>query len=467
MSINEKHQNTKSIFYLPVLDNFLVYSPLNGISALLNQLGLIELEKQLRAGAIDKDVSYSRICEMAYTINNSQISEVQRKTGKLNPDFLGIIPTRACNGACNYCDFGADIAPKTKMPYKRVIKIVDWYFQYMLELKRNVVDIHFFGGEPMLANDVLEVAVHRARMLGNDYNMIPYFEISTNGQYSWEKAQWLGNYFNTVVLSFDGLRDVQNIHRPLKRGKDSYENAFQTAKIISDSSAELNIRCCVSRVNIKQMEELVHFFCKHFHLSSLNFEIMCPSIRSDSEGLYPPDPVEFAIQFQKARTAAKIYNIDVVYASDISPHPQVTSCPVGKDTVIISPNGRISNCYLLPEKWHRVGLDFDYGFIKKSNNVQIDQSKVEAIRLKVDDKPRCTTCFCRWSCAGGCHVGNNYRSNSDGYNNFCKQTRLISAFSLLSDLGLENQIEMLFQSPKAIKSLTEQPSDLINDFKGL
>jgi uncharacterized protein len=448
-------------FIIPVNNSFLLYSPLINVMALINGSAVRELKDQMSLIQKNKGDKQSRFFGLAKDIHNGKTVFPMRKTGDVTPDFLGIIPTRSCNGACNYCDFGADKAPFEKMSYQLAAKAVDWYSGLIKSKQRDILEVHFFGGEPMMARDVIEVIVQRGRLLASEQNIIPYFEISTNGQYDFADAEFLGQYFNKVVLSLDGLKEVQDRHRPVKSGKSSFENAIETAKIISGSDAELCIRCCVSQINVLNMEEFTEWLCRDLRITAINFEILCETTFTTTANLFPPDPVEFAIHFQKSREIGNHYGVEVVYASNISGTPVVSSCPVGKDTAIVSPDGRLSNCYLLPERWINAGLDLDFGKININEDVLIEINKIEAIRKMVEDKPRCNNCFCQWSCAGGCHVGITNPGSSPEYDNFCIQTRLISAFTLLSDLGLNDKIEELIRSPESIKKLVSQVSDKI------
>jgi uncharacterized protein len=450
-------------FIIPVMGDYLIYSPLNGIYALVNRKALQELKSQKFPAKNDCGDPESKFHDLAKEILNNPVQSIKRKTGTLNPEFLGIIPTRSCNGACNYCDFGANEASSEKMSYQLAAKAVSWYAGILESHQRNLLEIHFFGGEPMMARDVIQVVVQKARSVAAEKNLIPWFEISTNGQYSSDHARFLGQYFNRVVLSLDGPEDIQSRHRPLKENRCSFKNACNTAEIISSSGAELCIRCCISQINIESMEEFTVWLCENFRLSGINFEILCPTVQTEAAGLFPPDPVDFAIHFQKSREIGESYGINVVYASDISGQPVVSSCPVGKDTAIISPDGRISSCYLMPERWQEAGLDLDFGIINSKREVQTNPDKMEAIRRMVENKPRCTHCFCKWSCAGGCHVGNTWPGCSLVYNDFCIQSRLISTFSLLSDLGLQNKVQELIQSPVELQKIARQISDNIYD----
>ncbi len=455
----------ENCFIIPVINDFIVYAPLVGISALVNRAGILELQEQIHLIKENKGKPESKLYDLAKDIIQSQIIHPVRKEGDLNPEFLGIIPTRSCNGACNYCDFGAAKATSKKMSYQLAAEVVNWYVSILKQQNRNIFEIHFFGGEPMIARDIIEVVNHRARLLATEENLITFFEISTNGQFGKADALFLGDYFDKVILSFDGFKEVQNKHRPLKGNKSSFENTVETAKIISKSNAQLCIRCCVSSENVQNMEEFTTWLCNNLKLTAINFEILCSSPQTNSFGLYPPDPVEFAIHFQKSREIAIEYGVDVVYASDISGQPLVSSCPVGKDTAIVTPDGKISNCYLMPEKWEDAGLELSFGNIKSNGDINLEQNKIEFIRNMVENKPRCENCFCQWSCAGGCHVGITYPGSSLNYDNFCIQTRLISTFSLLMNMGLDMKINELLLSPIALQKISAPLSDKLEALK--
>jgi uncharacterized protein len=451
-------------FIIKTGSDYIAYSPLVGINALINRKGVQELKKQLMSGVNGKGDPESKLFELAQNILQSPVQNPLRKSGNLNPEFLGVITTRSCNGACNYCDFGADKASTDRMTYQLAAKIVDWYAGLMISHKREFLEIHFFGGEPMMSRDVIEVIIHRARLVSMEQNLVPVFEISTNGQYSDGDAKFLGQYFNKVILSLDGFREAHNRHRPLKENRSSFENAVKTAKIISSLNADLCIRSCISQENIMYMEEFTKWLCNNLRLSAINFEILRSSSQTDSLQLFPPDPVEFAIHFQRSREIAESFNIEVVYASDIANKPVVSSCPVGLDTVIVKPDGTISNCYLLTERWQKAGLDLDFGILDCNGTATINNEKVNEIRRMVEDKPRCSRCFCKWSCAGGCHVGITYPGSGLEYDNFCIQTRIISTFTILTELGLQNKIDELIREPATLLDLAYQPTDRLDTF---
>jgi len=50
------------------------------------------------------------------------------------------------------------------------------------------------------------------------------------------------------------------------------------------------------------------------------------------------------------------------------------------------------------------------------------------------------------------------------YNDFCIQTRIITAYSLLCQLGFEQRAETLLQDRNAMETLALHPSDRLEDW---
>ena len=455
-------ENNQYIYLLPLNSRYLLYSPLTKTSALINRKAALEIRKILGYSIRSSDIP-EPLNNLITSIKNVKYHP-EKKKGKINPAFLGIIPTRQCNGACNYCDFEADNASNQIMTLRMAANAVDWYTGIVKKNKGTILKVHFFGGEPMVAMDVVETVVHRTRYNASSENLQSVLEISTNGQYSAEDAEFVGNYFTSVILSLDGFEDTQNTHRPLKNRKGSFSNAVSTGKIISDSQAQLGLRSCVSNKNVHQMAEIASWFCEEFKPFTINFEGMRETSGTMKKGLSSPDPFDFAVNLSKARKICESHCVPLVYATDITDYPGYSSCPVGKDTAIISPDGRISSCYLMPEKWERVNMHLDFGQIH-NNEIQINKENLNFIRKIISDKPGCSKCFCRWSCAGGCHISNTFPGAKEEYTDFCIQTRIISLCTLLSDLGMNDDVAELLDDRTIMKTLALQKSDLLLDMK--
>ena len=328
---------------------------------------------------------------------------------------------------------------------------------------RSTLDVHFFGGEPFSAPDVVDVAVHRTRAVAAEKGLLPNLEVATNGVYSEARARWVGDYFDTVVLSFDGFRAVQDRHRSAAGGRGSFDQVAGTARVLSASPADLCLRVCVARDNVEQLAETVRWFSEEFRPSSIDFETLQPTPESERAGLTPPDPYTFAAQFRKARRAACEHGVEPVYAAAVTTQPRISFCPVGNDALILHPDGRVSACYLLERDWQARGLDLNLGWLGAGGDMELPEEDVHRVRQLAADKPRCENCYCRWSCAGGCHVNHSFPGCVPAYDDFCIQTRLITACSLLDGLGLESMADELALDQAEMRRLALRPSDRLED----
>jgi len=338
---------------------------------------------------------------------------------------------------------------------------VTWYAHFLRQSEQQRMEIHFFGGEPFVARDVVETVIHRSRAMAARHNLEPHFEVSTNGVFEADYARFVGDYFHAVVLSFDGFQEIHDRHRPIDTLRGSFDAVRQSALLLSESPTELCLRCCVSSFNVEQLEEIADWFCREFQPAAINFEPLSANPQSQAAGLRPPDPYEFVQNYTQARKTVLNYGIKPVYAATEGDAMRTSFCPVGKDTLIVSPDGRISSCYLPQSIWREHGLDMDVGRIDQNGLVTIDQTAISRLRHLVTDKPRCTNCFCRWTCAGGCHVSHTYPGSSLHYEDFCIQTRLLTACKLLEEMGQEQVAESLLADKVAMETLALQTSDRI------
>jgi len=106
---------------------------------------------------------------------------------------------------------------------------------------------------------------------------------------------------------------------------------------------------------------------------------------------------------------------------------------VGSDALIVSPDGAVDACYLLQQDWR--GLDLRLGRLGEEG-FDLDAAAVQRVRdLRVEAKSLCRDCFCRWHCAGGCHVNHRADAPPGHYDRLCVQTRVVTLHRLLRQAG--------------------------------
>ena len=434
------------VYALPVAGRWLVYAPLHGRSALLSGAAMTQLRGEPRG----------LLAKLAEELAAPGEPQPQPRSGPLRPLFLGLVPTRACNLRCVYCAFGGGNAPGPAMPPELAVRAIDWMAGHVQALGLDRLDVHFFGGEPVLAEDLLDVAVHRVRFAAALRGLRPHLEISTNGVCSEQRARWLGDYFDAVVLSFDGWRETHDRCRPHANGRGSFDEVTRTARILGRTTVELCLRICVTAANVASLPAVVRAWCSDFRIDAIDFETLQPNRVSNDAGLESPDPYEFAAAYWEARRIAGEHGVTAVYSAwPAGGELRRSFCPVGKDAVIVMPDGRVSACYLDEAEWRRKGMDLVVGRFGAGDGLALDLPAVDRARRLGPDHAACAACFCRWTCAGGCHVNHRLPPSSTERDGFCAQTRLISAAGLLEMMGHAALAKAVIDDRPAAFSLVE------------
>jgi uncharacterized protein len=451
------------IFVLPVLDRCLVYAPLCNFAALVDRVAVERIRDGLRNA---KGTRIGSLAGIVDTLRSATRLAPLPRQGRLEPAFLGLITTRRCNLACEYCGFPTADEAGGAMDLRLAREAVAWYLDLVRQSGDQTAVIEFFGGEPFCAEEVIDFVFHFARLKAAEIGCTVRLGVVTNGTFSEERCRWAADSLDSVVLSLDGPVDIQDGYRHRKDGQGSFAVVARSAAILSEGAAEFSLRTCVTDETVDRMPEIAAWFCQDYRPASVCFEPVQLTPQSKAAGLSPPDPWAFAWNFIQAARILEAYEVKPVYAAADIAARQVSSCPVGRDVVIVSPDGAVSACYLLKRDWEAKGLDLCLG--KLGNGTpDLDVGALEAVRnLNVWNKPFCARCFCKWHCAGGCHVNHGLPDTPGAYDSVCIQTRVITLRNILKAMDCDNFASCLLDSPQALERAVWQVSDSLADFEG-
>jgi uncharacterized protein len=443
----------EDVYLAPVFDLWLLHAPLRRLSALVDQ----RTAARLARGRLDGDSGSWG--ELSRALAGDPPPAPGPTGSEPAPQFLGLVTTRSCNFACAYCAFGTDGARSRRMPASTAVAAIDWMARSAGRRGVDRLEVHLFGGEPTVAWEVLEAAVQGTRSAAARHGLMPYLEIATNGAVDPDRADFLGECFDTVVLSFDGLPELHDRYRPWRGGRPSSATVTRAARRLAESPAEVWLRCCVTEESVDRLDEITSRLCSELGARALTFETLQPTPQAAAAGLRPPDPLRFAAALWRARRRAEELGARLVYGPSLTGEPRRSSCPVGNDTLIVLPDGRVCACYLPAAEWRSRGLDLELGRLDEGGELELDREALRRLRRLVLHRPRCRACFCRWSCAGGCQVSHSPPGCPAAYDDFCHQTRAITACSLLDELGRPELADALAADGPALDRLARQPSD--------
>ncbi len=446
-----------SVYAVPILDRWLVHAPLHGVTALVNAAGIRSLRCSAPLSAS------SELDELAGALAEPSRPEPRPRTGPLRPEFLGLVPTRGCNLACSYCGFGARGSVSERMSFEVAVRAVDWYAAQPREDGQSPLAVHFFGGEPFQAPEVVEVAVHRARALAAASGRTARFEVATNGCFDDALRSFVADYFDTVVLSLDGPEAVHEKHRPSRTGLASFDVVAGNAAALAAAPLRLCLRACVTCETVGALPETTAWFCETFRPDAIVYETLQPTRESEQAGLRPPGPREFAVQCYRSFEVARQFGVTPVHSASTIHEIRHSPCPVGRDSAIVMPDGRVSACYLDEVDWEARGLDLYFGRVAGPAAIDFSADKIEAIRALTVDRSRCAGCLARWHCAGGCQVNHSYPGSATGYDDFCVQTRLLVILRLIESLGSGFPLASFLDDRAALDRVASRPSDRLTE----
>ncbi len=453
----------REIFLLPIRDKVLLHAPLHGLSAIINQSGAQRLRSAINSENPQLRASYQNLI----SVLSEEVKPPEPRSGALGiPRFLGLLPTRDCNMRCRYCDFPASQASPLPVMSRDLCKeTIDAYFALLEGNGIKQASIHFFGGEPFGAPEIVFFAAEYAREEARKLGFQLHLEASSNGLLEKRFAAWIAETFDCIVLSLDGKKPIQDNQRPAKGHKDAFQTIVETGKIISESPCNLILRSCVTQESLPVMLDSVEWMIENFIPETICLEPMSESDQSIRNHLHPPDPWQFAKKFIQTERYLRERDINCMLSTADLSLTTVSSCPVGYDALIVSPDGIINACYLLKSSWLRKGKDMHLGKIF-AGQFHISQENLDRVRsYELGNQSLCKNCFCRYHCAGGCHVNHPSEGYPGSYDEICIRTRLVTIGKLLLNAKQETILEEWLGDDQALEKSALWQNDRIEVFQ--
>lgn len=441
------------IYAIPVLEQWLVFSPRTWTVATVNRSAVAALARQAKER---NNILLDELQALWISLARNEPAIPPPGDG---PDKLVILPTRACNLRCVYCDFEATNAAPTILDPRLASRVVDDFAARLRARGERTLHVHFFGGEPLVAWFCTEAIVHYVRSLCARMEMVPWFELTTNGDFDPALIPFVGDYIDSAVVSLDGPESVHDYNRRSPAGDGTYARIAANIRRLSSYPVHLNLRTCITNRTMDAMVDIAAGFCREFDFEVLSFEMLAENECSRQAGLSAPDPFAFAAGALRAETLAAKKGVQVVHGPSELAGPRISSCPLGRGTWMLAPGGEIAACYLDPGRWKARGLDLMLGHVDAVAGVFVDRRKLDEVAALVRAKPRCTRCFCRSICAGGCHVDQTPPGCLLDYDLRCRAIRAITAGRLLRLLAGDAAVESLVNRRAALEAVANHPDD--------
>lgn len=344
----------------------------------------LELLKKNRI-IVDKNADSDYLLERRFLENQISFS-----TETLD---MVIAPTLACNFDCPYCF--EENRKSSKMNNETIDKLINFIKRHNLARK---LAITWFGGEPLLAFDVIKDVMFRIKN-ELDITLISH-SIITNGFYFTDKVIdfFKENHLNSIQISIDGKKER---HDTIKIQKGNQHGTYDTIIENIDNIVErlpqtnISIRVNVDKESVNEFTELYHHLTERWRNKRV---IIYPGILRinnkentglDSNALSQWETFELYYKLRKKN----------MLSGQISPccqyHKGCSATMI--NSYVIGPKGEIYKC------WNDVGNNqkiIGYIDVGKIDNAALFYRYMMGANIYEDSE--CVDCSLIPICAGKC-----------------------------------------------------------------
>ena len=323
---------------------------------------------------------------------------------------LTLVLTHACNLGCPYCYMGQKFGRRMSSDVGE--KSLLWAFNQLTPGSK--IQVGYFGGEPLMAWDLLQTFHLRAEELAREKQVKLVGTVTTNATLlTVERMQWLVEHGVVIAVSLDGIKEAHDITRPYVSGASSHAAVLHGLKIALASAPLTEVIAVVDPSNVKYMAQSAKY------ILDLGVKVLSLSLNHtahwDEETLavYERGMEQVGDEFERRFRAGEDIYIASIDAKIVGRLKQglkdCDRCSFGVGEISVAPSGNMYPCERL------VGEDKDPTWQIGHIDLGIDRKKIDRInrRRGVVD-PVCATCDIQDRCMNTCGCSNVFSSGDVG-----------------------------------------------------
>ncbi len=370
--------------------------------ALVTERAVLELNH----GAVSVQSAISEVAGLAPGgkpwRSGKQVAEI-----KISIKSLALNVSNACNLSCSYCYLGAMAASDTgggcrtenrtceTMSEEVAFRAIDLLIRE--SFGEPEISIIFFGGEPLLATDMLRPVVRYARERAAEVGRKIRFHMTTNGTLLTSiTAELLAELGIDVMVSMDGCEKDHDANRRFRNGKGSYADIVHNLTELPPGF-NVGVRATVTESSEPLTELVAHLAGLGFstvHLAPVSGPSMsrefAERLCSEFEGLAE---AERDLLLSGSRPSVSSFTEPIVLLARGSRRD--SPCGAGARYLSVATDGTLYLC-------HRFAGDdrFAVGHVAGGIDRRAITSLLKKLRAA---SSACLDCWARDLCGGPCH----------------------------------------------------------------
>lgn len=333
--------------------------------------------------------------------------------------------TQRCNLRCTYPCFTYGCGNKDMHP-EVAKRGIDFLLNNALQTTPpSVVEIGFWGGEPLLKFDLLKEMVWYAEPRARALNIPLQFSGTTNGTLlTPDKFDFLDEKNIFFMVSLDGTEETHDYHRKMVDGSGSHKLVVKNFKEALKRWPFYRARISVSADRVDHFfEDIVYIF--ELGCNDVMFSPVYESKFTDEKWAILEEQCYKVVDYMvQKRKEGRILDVSH-FSSYAKPDDSIWPCGAGRMYVHINHEGFIFTCHRA-EKFNdpRPYLERELCIGDIFNGIV----KPEVRQKFIDYNPKCrqSECFKDSPCHGGCYSVNfDMTGQVDGiYEGICKYTAM-------------------------------------------
>ncbi len=341
-----------------------------------------------------------------------EVSVPPLKSGEIKALCLHIC--HDCNLRCRYCfaDEGAYHSVREFMSEDTAKRAID--FLIANSGARKVLEVDFFGGEPLMCLETIKNVVAYARGEGEKAGKKFLFTTTTNALLLDDDAiDFFNREMENVVLSLDGRKEVHDAIRKTKNGKGSFDYVIENVKkfVRSRGDKSYYVRGTFTAKNLDFSKDVIFLAENGFDSISMEpvvtdiddlaiKEEHLPAVLDEYENLCE----EYLGKYDKGE-GFNFFHFNIDLEGGVCLRKKVSACGAGNEYFSVVPNGDIYPC-------HQFAGDKDFYMGNVFEGISGESIREKFASSSLFTREECGDCFAKFICSGGC-AANNYHYRGD------------------------------------------------------
>jgi uncharacterized protein len=305
--------------------------------------------------------------------------------------------TTGCNLNCSYC-YSPPLL-REDMNENTLLQSI----HFAASISRNNAGIIFFGGEPLLCQDMIFQAINECKLLEKSIGFVYHTKMVTNGMLLDEPfIKKATDLRLSIALSFDGIKNAHDAHRQTPNHQSTFDKLDSISSVLLRYQPYANVLLAVTTRTASYYAASVHF------LFNKGFKYLIASVNYADEwtdqdlAILKKEYLKIADLYQQWTLAGKKFYFspfEVKLATHIKrKDAQCFRCALAQHQISIAPDGKLYPCVQFVGNGHN-HLDYSIGDIQLGINEQKRIALFEQSKIKDE---ACADCALNHRCNNDC-----------------------------------------------------------------